>query len=67
MFNNCFQQELTFKERAEVSNNKIAQQLFTVMEEKRSNLAVSVDLTLSQDILQVTESGYFTGNWMTYG
>ena len=62
MFNNCFQQELTFKERAEVSNNKIAQQLFTVMEEKRSNLAVSVDLTLSQDILQVTESGYFTGN-----
>ena len=55
MFNNCFKQELTFKERAVVSDNKIAQHLFTVMEEKRSNLAISVDLTLSQDILEVTE------------
>ena len=46
-------QEMTFKERASLSENKLSQRLFNIMEEKRSNLAVSVDLTTSHDILQV--------------
>ena len=44
---------MSFKERAEVTENKLSRQLLSLMEEKKSNLAVSVDLTLSHDILQV--------------
>ena len=48
---------MSFKERAAVSENKHTQRLLSLMEEKKSNLAVSVDLTLSNDILQVADGG----------
>jgi uridine monophosphate synthetase len=46
----------TFKQRAELSQNLIAKKLFTLMENKQTNLAVAADLTSSRALLELTEA-----------
>jgi len=44
---------MTYKERAALCSNVIAKKLFTIMEEKQSNLVLSADLNSTSDLLQV--------------
>ncbi|KAI0207457.1 Uridine 5'-monophosphate synthase [Lamellibrachia satsuma] len=47
---------LTYQERAALCTNSVAKNLLTIMHEKRSNLAFSVDVTSSTRLLQLAES-----------
>ncbi|XP_060555901.1 uncharacterized protein LOC132716609 [Ruditapes philippinarum] len=46
---------MTFKERANLCSNSVSKKLLEIMEQKQSNLAISVDLTNCKDILQMVE------------
>lgn len=46
----------TYSERVETCTHPLVKQLYSIMEVKKSNLALSVDLTNSQQILQVNTS-----------
>ncbi|WAR02405.1 UMPS-like protein [Mya arenaria] len=46
---------MTFKQRGEAAQNLVARRLFNIMENKQSNLAVSVDLTKSADIIKMVD------------
>lgn len=48
-------QKLTFRERAKLSANPTAKQLFTIMEEKKTNLAVNADVTSKKKLLDFVE------------
>ncbi|XP_042145309.1 uridine 5'-monophosphate synthase isoform X3 [Ixodes scapularis] len=47
--------KLSFKERALLTAHPLAQRLFTIMEEKRTNLCVAADLTRSSEVLQLAD------------
>ncbi|XP_037542265.1 uridine 5'-monophosphate synthase [Nematolebias whitei] len=50
-------QELSYAARAELPNiHPLASKLLKIMEEKRSNLCVSADVTCSEELLQLAES-----------
>jgi orotidine-5'-phosphate decarboxylase len=46
----------TYGERAENAKNPTAKQLLLIMERKKTNLAVSVDVTISRDLLNIVEA-----------
>ncbi|XP_039754458.1 uridine 5'-monophosphate synthase isoform X2 [Pararge aegeria] len=46
---------LPYEKRAELTSNQIAKQLFTIMATKKTNLCLSVDLTLSTKILDLLQ------------
>jgi orotidine-5'-phosphate decarboxylase len=46
----------TYNERAKKHSNKAAKALLEIMEEKQSNLSVSVDVTKSKDFLDIIEA-----------
>ncbi|OJA13808.1 hypothetical protein AZE42_00510 [Rhizopogon vesiculosus] len=46
----------TYNERAKKHSNKAAKALLEIMEEKQSNLSVSVDVTKSKDFLDIVEA-----------
>jgi len=48
--------KLSFGERASLSPTVIARQLFELMEEKKSNLALSADVTSSEQLLALADS-----------
>lgn len=45
----------TYGERAQLCTNKTAQKLFTIMEEKQTNLAVAADLTTKKELLELAD------------
>ncbi|KAM7286484.1 uridine 5'-monophosphate synthase isoform X3 [Ixodes scapularis] len=47
--------KLSFKERALLTAHPLAQRLFNIMEEKRTNLCVAADLTRSSEVLQLAD------------
>jgi len=47
---------LTYHERAEVTCNLVAKQLFNLMDSKKTNLCLSVDVTKKADILRIVNS-----------
>ncbi|XP_059141414.1 uncharacterized protein LOC131929318 [Physella acuta] len=49
------QQVLGYGERAKMCNNPVSRKLFEIMEEKKSNLALSADLSDSKQLLQLIE------------
>eukprot|EP01135_Chromosphaera_perkinsii_P008601 Nk52_evm43s1401 gene=Nk52_evmTU43s1401 len=48
-------QELTYAARAELCSSECAKELFLLMEEKKSNLSFSVDVTKKAEILRLTD------------
>ncbi|CAN8027735.1 unnamed protein product [Ixodes persulcatus] len=48
--------KLSFKERALLTAHPLAQRLFNIMEEKRTNLCVAADLTRSSEVLQLADT-----------
>lgn len=56
---NIFFQEMTYKERASLAINPMGKQLLEIMEQKQTNLAVSVDFTTSTEILHVSFERFF--------
>ncbi|KAF0977936.1 hypothetical protein FDP41_003258 [Naegleria fowleri] len=47
--------ELSFGERAQLSNNEFSKKLFTLMEQKQTNLCIAADITSKQDLLKLAE------------
>lgn len=47
--------ELTYPERAKQCQNAVAKQLFSLMEEKKTNLALSLDVTTSSEFLSIAD------------
>nr|Q25566.1 RecName: Full=Uridine 5'-monophosphate synthase; Short=UMP synthase; Includes: RecName: Full=Orotate phosphoribosyltransferase; Short=OPRTase; Includes: RecName: Full=Orotidine 5'-phosphate decarboxylase; AltName: Full=OMPdecase [Naegleria gruberi]AAA29385.1 OMP synthase [Naegleria gruberi] len=47
--------ELTFTERAELTNNEFSKKLFKLMEEKQTNLCVAADITSKDDLLKLAD------------
>lgn len=45
----------TYAARAKVHQNPLARELLELMERKQTNLAVSVDLTKSEDLLRIVD------------
>lgn len=48
--------KLSLKERSSLCTNSAAQQLYAIMEEKKSNLAIAADFTSSEDLLACAAS-----------
>ena len=48
-------QKITYNNRKKFTNNDTLKKLYTIMEEKKTNLCLSVDLTKSQSILKLIE------------
>jgi orotidine 5'-phosphate decarboxylase subfamily 1 len=46
---------LSYKERAALASNPVAQKLFALMEEKESNLAVAADVTRAEELLKLAD------------
>ena len=46
-------QSLTYAQRAQLCSHPVSKKLFTIMEEKKTNLAFSVDVTKTDQILKV--------------
>jgi orotidine-5'-phosphate decarboxylase len=46
----------TYGQRAENAKNPTAKQLLLTMERKKTNLAVSVDVTICRDLLNIIEA-----------
>ena len=44
---------LSYKQRAELCQNSLAKQLFSLMEKKQTNLCVAVDVTSSQELIRL--------------
>jgi uridine monophosphate synthetase len=47
--------EKSFIERSKLTKNAIAKKLFEIMDEKKSNLALSIDVTKKQEVLEIVE------------
>lgn len=45
----------SFSERAGKSKSQLAAKLFQLMEQKKSNLSVAVDVTRKEDLLRIAE------------
>ncbi len=48
-------QRLTYTARARYCNNALSKRLFLLMDEKKTNLALSADVTTSKDLLQIAD------------
>ena len=51
-----FFQTYSYVERASLCKHCVTKQLFTIMDKKKSNLALSVDLTKASQVLDVSDS-----------
>ncbi len=50
-----FSNELTYGQRAEKCRNPVAKEIFSLMEQKQSNLALSADVVTGQELLKIAE------------
>jgi len=46
---------LTYKQRADLCINSVAKQLFTIMEEKQTNLCIAADVTTKSQLIKIAE------------
>ena len=48
-------QEKSFLERSKLTKNEVSRKIFEIMEEKKSNLALSIDVTKQKELLKIVE------------
>jgi orotidine 5'-phosphate decarboxylase subfamily 1 len=47
---------LSYSERAKLTNNKTAKKLFLLMDDKKTNLSIAVDVITKEELLNITEN-----------